>query len=86
MTKETISIRQTNGGVGAFIENVDLSKDINTATVTDITNALGEHGVLFFRNQELKPEAHQNFAEKMGKVNINRFFPTSRWAPKNCRS
>ncbi|MEH6474807.1 MAG: TauD/TfdA family dioxygenase [Sneathiella sp.] len=74
MSKDTLSIRRTNGGVGAFVENVDLSTGITSSSVTKITEALGEHGVLFFRDQELKPEAHQSFAEKMGKINVNRFF------------
>ncbi len=74
MSKDTLSIRRTNGGVGAFVENVDLSTGLNPSFVTKITEALGEHGVLFFRDQKLEPEAHQSFAEKMGKINVNRFF------------
>jgi len=74
MTNAAISFRQTNGGAGAFVENVDLSADLETATSQKIIEALGEYGVLFFRDQHLVPQEHERFAEKLGTININRFF------------
>src|SRR5262249_2927613 len=39
--------------------------------------AFYEHGVIFFRDQRLTPEQHIAFAERMGTININRFFKTA---------
>ncbi|OUR77797.1 taurine dioxygenase [Alphaproteobacteria bacterium 46_93_T64] len=74
MTNAAISFRQTNGGAGAFVENVDLAAGLDTATSQKIIEALGEYGVLFFRDQHLIPQEHERFAEKLGTININRFF------------
>lgn len=64
---------QPTPGVGAFISGVDLNR-VDPDEVTYIRAALGEYGVLFFREQDLTPEAHIRFAENFGAVNVNRFF------------
>lgn len=63
----------SGGGVGAHVENIDLAK-ADTQAFTDLRGALGEHGVLFFREQDLSPEQHIGVAEGFGGVNVNRFF------------
>ncbi len=63
----------SGGGVGAFVENVDLTR-LRAPTANKLREALGEHGVLFFRDQHLSPEQHIAVAEKFGDININRFF------------
>ena len=61
------------GGAGAFVENLDLGK-LRAQTVNKLKAALGEHGVLFFRDQNLTPAQHIAVAERFGGVNVNRFF------------
>ena len=61
------------GDVGAEIRGVDIAT-IRDEGCAAIRAALGEHGVLFFRDQELSPEQHIAFAERIGVININRFF------------
>ena len=60
-------------GAGAYLSGVDLNnlegKDLQAVRV-----ALGEYGVVFFRNQALRSDGHIKFAEKFGDININRFF------------
>lgn len=60
-------------GVGAYVEGIDLNI-IGADDVDSLRDALGKYGVLFFRNQNLTPEAHITMAQKFGKININRFF------------
>ena len=73
-TKRTgTRISPAPGGAGAFVENVDLSK-LRAPTVNKLKAALGEHGVLSFRDQTLTPEQHISLAERFGGVNVNRFF------------
>ncbi len=58
---------------GAFVSGVDLNNP-GEADVMAMRQALGEYGVLFFRNQSVPPDMHIEFAQRFGKININRFF------------
>ena len=69
-----VNIRQASPNVGAFVEGVDLSKDMDTGSVSQLHEALGAHGVLFFRDQNLTPDQHIAAAERFGQIDINRFF------------
>lgn len=61
-------------GPGAEIGNVDLSGDISDDDFGVLKQAFADHGLLFFRDQELSPEQHIAFAERWGDINVNRFF------------
>lgn len=61
------------GNAGAFIHGIDLNH-ADEDGITAIKKALGEHGVAFFREQTITPQAHIRLAEKFGTININRFF------------
>jgi taurine dioxygenase len=74
MKNTTIDVRPVTSAVGAEILNVDLADPLQDRTYRDIRNALNEHGVIFFRDQELTPEQHIAFAERFAPININRFF------------
>jgi len=69
-----VNIRQASPNVGAFVEGVDLAKDMDTGTVSQLREALGAHGVLFFRDQNLTPDQHIAAAERFGQIDVNRFF------------
>lgn len=60
-------------GAGAYIRNVNLSQLVES-DIDKIRQALGQHGVLFFRDQSLEPADHIDFAQHFGAININRFF------------
>ena len=62
-------------GVGAYVSNLDLSRPASNNVTGLLRQALGEHGVLFFRGQNISPEQHIAFAESFGAINVNRFFP-----------
>jgi len=68
-------------GVGAYIGDIDLNDIAETETNT-LKQALGEHGVLFFRNQSLTEDSHIRFAERFASININRFFKAHANYPK----
>jgi len=69
-----INIRPAAGNVGVEIYGVDLSKKVPDTLFDEIRKAFIENGLIFFRDQNLTPEEHIKFAEKWGKININRFF------------
>ncbi len=62
------------GAVGAEILGPDLARPLASETVAALRAALFEHGVLFFRGQDLTPEQHIAFAERFAPINVNRFF------------
>jgi taurine dioxygenase len=69
-------VRPTSGALGAEVLGIDLAQPLDDDAVTEIRRAFRDHGVIFFRDQRLTPEQHLAFAERMGPVNVNRFFKT----------
>ena len=63
-----IEIRRIAGALGAEIAGVDLSGDLDDATIAAIRRAWLAHLVIFFRNQELPPERLLAFARRFGEV------------------
>ena len=61
------------GAVGAEVDGIDLNM-ISDEDLENLKALFAENGLLFFRDQELSPEAHLDFAKKWGPINVNRFF------------
>tara|TARA_R110002020_G_scaffold263353_2_gene477815 strand:- start:44894 stop:45733 length:840 start_codon:yes stop_codon:yes gene_type:complete len=64
---------ETLPGVGAEITGVDLRK-VTDGEFDALRQAYAEHGVIFFRDQDLSEEDHIAFAERWAPINVNRFF------------
>jgi taurine dioxygenase len=77
-----MTLHPAAGAVGAEVRGLDLSRPLPPATVAALRTALGEHGVLFFRDQHLSEPQHIAFAEQFAPVNINRFFKTAEGWPQ----
>ena len=60
------NVRRVAGALGAEVSGVDLSKELSADEVASIRAALLEHGVIFFRDQPLAPEAYMRFAGRFG--------------------
>jgi taurine dioxygenase len=71
MRNSKIEVRPIAGSIGAEIENVDLSEDLDEATIDDIRGALLDHCVIFFRKQKLDGERHKAFTRRFGKIFIH---------------
>jgi len=69
-----LSVSPFNGALGAEIGGVDLASPLPAETFAEIRRALGDHGVIVFRDQRLTPEQHLAFARQWGEINVNRFF------------
>ncbi len=63
-----MKITRTAGALGAEIRGLDLSRDLDAASVASIREAWLEHLVLFFRDQPLSAERFQAFASRFGRV------------------
>jgi taurine dioxygenase len=68
------SIEPSGGGVGAYVSELDLNRDVPADSIKALRDALGEYGVLFFRGHDIPPERHIAFAGQFATININRFF------------
>jgi taurine dioxygenase len=77
MTYNQIRVIPVTTQVGAEISGVDLASPLDEPVTSEIGRALGEHGVVFFRDQHLTPEQHIAFASLFGAINVNRFFATA---------
>lgn len=64
---------QPQGAVGAEVRGVDLNS-LDSTTLAKLRTVFAQHSVLFFRDQQLTPDAHIAFAQHWGRININRFF------------
>ncbi len=71
MRNSQIEVRPIAGSIGAEIHNVDVSQDLDQATIADIRQALLEHCVIFFRNQRLDAERHKAFTRRFGELYIH---------------
>jgi len=76
------TIEKAPGGVGAYVNGLDMARDVSGNVAGTLKQALGEHGVLFFRDQSLNEDQHIAFAEQFGQINVNRFFKKHDTHPK----
>ena len=56
------------GSLGAELRGVDLSASLDEKTAQAILDALFEHQVIFFRDQDLTPEQHVGFSARLGPI------------------
>src|SRR5262245_25043550 len=71
MRNSAIEVRPIAGSIGAEVHNVDVSQELDAATIGDIRRALLEHCVIFFRNQQLDAERHKAFSRRFGSLFIH---------------
>lgn len=68
-----MKITPVSAVLGAEISEVDV-RNLDDAQAAKISQAWAEHGVLFFRDQDLLPDDHIAFARRFAPIDINRFF------------
>jgi taurine dioxygenase len=69
---EAIYVTPVTPVIGVSVKGVDLTKDVSDAQIDDLTQALANHNVLFFRDQpELTPQQQIAFARRFGTLHIH---------------
>ena len=68
-----LKFSRASSALGAEIHDVDLT-NLSEPSFAQIQNAHRDHGVIFFRDQDLTPQQHIEFAKRWGRINVNRFF------------
>jgi len=62
----TLTVKKMAGALGAELSGVDLAKGLNAETAQEVRQALLDHLVIVFRDQELTPEQFLAFAQWFG--------------------
>jgi taurine dioxygenase len=73
MAYRRIGVAPISGALGAEIEGVDLRKDLDNETFAEVHQALLDHLVIFFRDQDITPDQHKAFARRFGEIDLNPF-------------
>ena len=73
-----MQIIQTGAALGAEIRGVDLSQSLDEATFAAIDRAYNEHGVIFFRDQQITAPQQVAFSRRFGDIEFNIF--GERWS------
>lgn len=70
MLSDLVQITPVTSVIGAEVRGVDLRDDLSDRTIAALRQALLDHLVLFFRDQDLDDEAHLRFALRFGPLSI----------------
>ncbi|ENV37731.1 hypothetical protein F959_01251 [Acinetobacter venetianus RAG-1 = CIP 110063] len=71
----TLNIEMIKPTIGAIIHDVDLNK-ADENTTQQIQQALLDHHVIFFRKQQLAPQAQAELARSFGSLHIHPIYPS----------
>ncbi len=75
---ETISVTPVTRVIGVEVEGVDMTQPVADAQLGDLTQALANHNVLFFRDQPaLTPKQQIDFARNFGPLHMHPAAATS---------
>jgi len=77
-----IEIIPTGAVLGAEIRGVTLSQPLGDNIFVAIEQAYDEHGVIFFRNQQITPEQQVALTRRFGEIDFNIF--GERWSIPGC--
>ena len=59
MRNSRIDVRPIAGACGAEIHGADIADDLDDDVISEIRQALNQHGVIFFRDQDFDAEQHK---------------------------
>lgn len=77
-----ITVDKLTPAIGAQIGGVDLSLPIAPDVFSEIERAFAENLVIFFRDQQLTPEAHIEFGRRFGELHIHPAAPSVEGHPE----
>ena len=68
--------------LGATIHEIDLREPLDESLTAFISQALAENEVIFFRDQDISPQQHKDFALRFGKLQSHPVYPTIEGFPE----
>jgi alpha-ketoglutarate-dependent taurine dioxygenase len=66
-----LEIHPISGALGAEISGVDLGADLDESVVKEIRQALLDHCVIFFRDQDFDAAQHKRLARRFGEIFVH---------------
>jgi taurine dioxygenase len=72
---DDLEIRPLTAAIGAEVHGIDLREPLDAARLGALRGALGDHLVLFFRDQAISPAQHLAFARHFGSISVAPFGP-----------
>jgi taurine dioxygenase len=85
MKNRHISVRPVTPVIGAIIEDIDLSEPMSDEVFNEVHDALMEHQVVFFRDQDIDLEQHKAFGKRFGELHIHPAAPSPEGHPEILR-
>ena len=80
MSYETITVKPLSPIIGAEIAGIDLSRPLGNQMFREVHDALMEHQVVFFRDQDMDLEEHKAFGRLFGGLHIH---PSAQKVPEH---
>ena len=71
MSYEALSIHRLSPHVGAEVRDIDITRPLSNAQVDELHRALGDFGVLFFRDQAFTHDTQKSFGRYFGELDIH---------------
>lgn len=71
MAYDTLTLRPVSPHVGAEITGIDVTRPLTNRQVDELHEALGEFGVLFFRDQRFDHDSQKRFGRYFGELDIH---------------
>jgi taurine dioxygenase len=65
---KTLSVRRLTPVLGAEIEGIQLDHDLTPEQFDEVSRALAQHQVIFFRDQHLSAQQHLAFGQRFGSL------------------
>jgi len=75
MGHQTLEVRPLTLKIGAEIFGIDLSRPLAEAQVKELKDAIAQHQVIFFRDQELTHDQHKAFGRLFGDLVLHSAVP-----------
>lgn len=71
MSYETLTLHRVSPHVGAEVQDIDITRPLTNRQVEELHRALGEFGVLFFREQRFDHDSQKRFGRYFGELDIH---------------
>lgn len=71
----TLTVSAVSGALGGLVSGIDLRVPLTSEEHSQLSTALAEYQVLFFRNQPITPADHLRLAEAFGHPQLHEAYP-----------
>jgi len=78
----SLTLTRLSPALGAIVEGVDLAQPLTDRLQQEVQQALLQHQVLFFRNQDITPVQQRDFAARFGDLHTHPIYPQHPDAPQ----